>query len=62
MRGLKNREIMTQDTENAVKKAIVLLNEAIDVLQRVKGENDEVDEVCDELGYKIADLEFELNS
>jgi len=53
---------MTQDTENAVKKAMVLLNEAIDVLQRVKGENDEVDEVCDELGYKIADLEFELNS
>ena len=53
---------MTQETQNAVKKAMVLLNEAIDVLQRVKGENNEVDEVCEDLGCRYADLEYEINS
>jgi len=53
---------MKQETINAVKKAMILLNEAIDVLERVKGDNDEVDEVTNSLGYKIADLEYEINS
>lgn len=53
---------MTQETNFAVKKAMVLLNEAIDVLKRVEGDNNEVDEVCQELGYKYADLEYEVNS
>ena len=55
-------KIMKHETENAVKLAMIKIQEAIDLLENVKGDNDEVDEVCDELGYKIADLEFELNS
>lgn len=53
---------MKHETENAVKLAMIKIKEAIDLLEKVKGDNDEVDEVCDKLGYKIADLEFELNS
>lgn len=52
---------MKQETANAVKKAMVLIDEAIDVLKRVKGDNDEVDEVCENLGCQYADLEFEIN-
>ena len=53
---------MKHKTENAVKLAMIKIQEAIELLEKVKGDNDEVDEVRDELGYKIADLEFILNS
>ena len=53
---------MKHETENAVKLAMIKIQEAIDLLENVKGDNDEVDEVYDELGYQIANLEFELNS
>jgi hypothetical protein len=53
---------MKHETKKAVKLAMIKIQEAIDLLETVKGDNDEVDEVCDGLGYKIADLEFEINS
>jgi hypothetical protein len=52
---------MKHKTEKAVKLAMIKIQEAIDFLKTVKGDNDEVDEVCDELSYKIADLEHEIN-
>lgn len=52
---------MESTTRNAVKKAMVKLQEAIDILEKVKGDNDEIDEVSEQLGYKIADLEYVVN-
>jgi hypothetical protein len=52
---------MKHKTEQAVKLAMIKIQEAIDLLETVKGYNDEIDEVCDELRYKIADLEHEIN-
>lgn len=53
---------MTHKTENAVKQAMVKIQEAIDLLKKVKGDSDEVDEVCEDLGCRYADLEYELNN
>jgi hypothetical protein len=52
---------MRQKTENVVKLAMIKIQEAIDLLETVKGDNDEVDEVCNDLGFKYADLEYEIN-
>jgi hypothetical protein len=61
-RVLTNVFKMEKETENAVKLAMIKIQEAIDLLEKVKGENDEVDEVCDDLGCRYADLECEINS
>lgn len=53
---------MKHKTKNAVKLVMIKIQEAIDLLENVKGDNNEVDEVCDELSYKLADLEFELDN
>jgi hypothetical protein len=52
---------MKQETGKTVKLAVIKIKEAINLLETIKYDNDEVDEVCEQLSYKIADLEFELN-
>lgn len=53
---------MKSTTENAAKQAMIKIQEAINLLEKVKGDNEEIDEVSEQLGYKIADLEYEVNS
>lgn len=53
---------MKNKTTNAVKQAIIKIQEAIEILENVKNDNEQVDETKDALGYAIADLEQELNS
>jgi len=53
---------MNNETKNVVKQSILKIQDAIDLLKTIKGSIDEIDEVCDELSYKIADLEFEINN
>ena len=52
---------MTHDLENAIRRARQNIQEAVDILRNVQGENEEVDEAADSLGHLIADLEFVLN-
>ena len=44
-----------------VKKALEHLQAAIDVLEKIKGQNENVDEAADEIRYAFADLEYEVN-
>ena len=53
---------MENETRKAVKKAMIKIDEIIDLLEKVKGDNEEIDAVCDNLVYCYADLEYELNS
>jgi len=53
---------MKNTTRNAVKKVMNKLQEAMDLLEKVKGDNENIDETADAIGYAYADLEFEVNS
>jgi len=53
---------MKADTRSAIKKAMNLIQEAIDVLENVQGDSEEIDETAEALGFAYADLEFEINS
>ena len=53
---------MKNTTRNAVKKVMNNLQEAMDLLEKVKGDNENIDETADAIGYAYADLEFEVNS
>ena len=53
---------MKSVTKTACKKAMGLIQEAIDILEKVKGDNEEVDATADNLGFAFADLEYEVNS
>ena len=52
---------MKNETLNTCKKAMILLQSAIELLEKVQGENEDIDSVCDNLGFAFADLEFEIN-
>ena len=52
---------MKSTTKNAVKKAMIKLQEAIDILEKVKGDIEQVDETADAIGFAFADLEYEIN-
>lgn len=52
---------MKNTTRKVVKEAKQKIQEAIDLLKTIDGENDEIDNVCKELEYAIADIDFELN-
>lgn len=52
---------MKNETRNVVKQVMVKLQEAIDLLEKVEGENEEVDTLKEDLGYSFADLEYEVN-
>lgn len=53
---------MKSKTITAAKQAMALIQEAIDLLENVKGDNEQIDETAEALGFAIADLEYELNS
>lgn len=53
---------MKQQTINTVKQAMIKLQEAINLLEKVKGENEEIDEAADGIGFAYADLEYEVNN
>ena len=53
---------MKNTTRNAVKKVMNKIQEAMDLLEKVKGDNENIDETADAIGYAYADLEFEVNS
>ena len=53
---------MKSKTINATKQALKKIQEAIDLLEEVKGDNEQIDETAESLGFAIADLEFEINS
>ena len=53
---------MKNTTRNAVKKVMNKLQEAMDLLEKVKGDNENIDETADAIGYAYAYLEFEFNS
>jgi len=53
---------MKNTTRSAVKKVMNKLQEAMDLLEKVKGDNENIDETADSIGYAYADLEFEVNS
>jgi predicted RNase H-like HicB family nuclease len=53
---------MKEKTRKTVKKAMQKIQEAIDLLEQVNGENEEIDTAYDNLGFAMADLEYELNS
>lgn len=59
---VKRKTKMKNTTINVVKEAMNKLQEAIDLLETVKGENEEIDEAADSIGFAYADLEFEINS
>lgn len=48
--------------KNTLKKAMFKIQEAIDLLEKVEGKNETVDNAAEALGYAWADLEFEHNS
>ena len=52
---------MKNTTKNAVKQAMIKLKEAIDILEKVKGDNEQIDESADSIGFAVADLEYEIN-
>lgn len=52
---------MEKTFENAVKQAMVKLQEAMDILEKVKGDNEQVDDTADAIGFAFADLEYEVN-
>lgn len=53
---------MKNTTRNVVKQAQQKIQEAIDLLETIEGENDAIDNVCENIGFAIADIEYELNS
>jgi len=53
---------MDNETKNVIKQSILKIQDAIDLLKTIQGSLDEIDEIRNELGYKIADLEFEINN
>lgn len=53
---------MKNTTRNVAKQAMTKIQEAIDLLESVKGDNEQIDDTADSLGFAIADLEFEVNS
>ena len=53
---------MKTKLENTVKKAMSNIQEAITLLESVRGQNEQVDETCDNIGFAFADLEYEVNS
>ena len=53
---------MKNTTRKVVKEAKQEIQEAMDLLETIDGENDEIDNVCENLGFAIADIDYELNS
>ena len=53
---------MKSKTRTAAKQVMALIQEAIDLLEDVQGDNEQIDETAEALGFVIADLEHELNS
>lgn len=52
---------MKDTVRTTVKQAMNKIQEAIDLLNTVKGENENIDEAADSIGYAFADLEYEVN-
>jgi prefoldin subunit 5 len=53
---------MKQSSYNTIKLAMTKIQEAIDLLEKVKGENENIDEAADSVGFAFADLEYEVNN
>jgi hypothetical protein len=53
---------MKHTTLNTVKQAMCKLQEAIDLLESVGGEDGQIDDTAEALGFAYADLEYEVNS
>jgi len=53
---------MKNSTINAAKQAMIKLQEAMDLLEKVKGDNENIDDTAYAIGYAFADLEYEVNS
>lgn len=53
---------MKNTTRKVVKEAQQKIQEAIDLLETIAGENEDIDNACESLGFAIADIEYELNS
>ena len=52
---------MKSTSRKVIKEAQQKIQEAVDLLKTVYGENEEVDNVYDSLGFAIADIDYELN-
>lgn len=52
---------MKNSTRKTVKQAMNKIQEAIDLLEKVKGENENVDDTAENIGFAYADLEYEVN-
>lgn len=53
---------MKNQSINIVKQAMLKVQEAIDLLDQINGENENIDEGKYSLGFAYADLEHEVNS
>jgi phosphopantetheine adenylyltransferase len=51
---------MKSTTKNAIKQAMLKLEEVIEILEKVKGDNEQIDDTTDAIGFCLADLEYEI--
>lgn len=52
---------MKNSSKKKAKKAMIKIQEAINILEKIKGEHEEFDEAADAVGFAYADLEYEIN-
>lgn len=52
---------MKQESINKTKQALIKIKEAIELLELVKNENDDIDACKENLGFTYAEIEYQLN-